>query len=495
MRGPAALSSRGQLASPPWSATPALLVAWTLLATGISLRDGTYSPVALLCVTAGYAVLLAVVLTRARVWPPVDVAHSGHPAQHPGSMRSGKAAPTPQNGPDQGVPAALPDRRAAAAPPYAGDARRALAVPAALILVGSVVWARHWYAAGSWLTVSHWAAGLAAVTAVATLWPRWGRARPAWLLPAALAALAGIAMIIAAPRPHIDVWYLLQDSTRGLAEGRNMYHQVWPDSTGLYAVYPYLPITSVLLAPFRWLFGDVRYGLLLAALLASFATRRLAGAAVPALLPLLILLAPKSTFALQQSWTEPLLVAALAGMVLAMHSGHTRWAVAAFALALATKQHMVLLIPLAIWWPAFGLRRTAAAAAIAAALVAPWVVADPVAFFHDAVYANLALDVQTRSLGLPSLLVRHGVTTSFLFTLAALVAAYSLIRRRRLVANGSGFALAGALVFWTLDLTNKQAFFNHYTLPMALIVIAIAAATGDRPMSMAGPPSVPRNVN
>lgn len=445
---PAGSRSRG-------AATPALLLAWTLLATGISLRDGTYSPLALLAVTSGYVVLLATVLTGAPLRPLTD----------------------------------------------AYDARRSLALPALLIAVGSVVWARHWYAHGAWLDVSHWATRAAIIAAIATLWlgRRPGAAttteRAAWLLPGALATLAGIAMIIAAPRPHIDVWYLLQDSTRGLAEGRNMYHQTWPESTGLYAVYPYLPITSVLLAPFRWLFGDVRYGLLLAALLASLATRRLAGAAVPALLPLLILLAPKSTFALQQSWTEPLLVAALAGMVLAMHNGRTRWAVAAFALALATKQHMVLLIPLAMWWPAFGLRRTAAAAGIAAALVAPWVIADPVAFFHDAVYANLALEVQTRSLGLPSLLVRHGVSTSFLFTLAALVAAYSLIRRRRLVAHGSGFALAGALVFWTLDLTNKQAFFNHYTLPMALIVIAIVAATADRPVSVAGQPSVPRNVN
>jgi hypothetical protein len=428
--------------------TPALLLGWSLLATGISLRDGTYSTPALAAVTSGYVVLLAVVLTGARIRP-------------------------------------LTDPR---------DARRWLAVPAGLIAVGAVVWARHWYAHGPWLTVSHWASGAAVVAAVATLWPTLFRHRAAWLLPAGLAALAGVAMIIAAPRPHIDVFFLLQDSTRGLAQGRNMYHQTWPESSGLYAVYPYLPITSVLLAPFRWLLGDVRYGLLLAGLLASAYTRRLAGSAVPALLPLLILLAPKATFALQQSWTEPLLVAALAGMVLAVRAGRTRWAVVAFALALATKQHMVLLVPLAMWWPAFGPRRTAVAAGLAGVLVAPWVVADPVAFFHDAVYANLALEVQTRSLGLPSLLVRHGVTTSFVFTLGALLAAYAVVYRRRLVRDGSGFALAGALVFATLDLTNKQAFFNHYTLPLGLIVLALAAArpadpavsrTPEEPVSLA----------
>lgn len=415
--------------------TPALLVAWSLLAAGISLHDGTYSPVALLGVTSGYAVLLAVVLTGARIHPPADLR----------------------------------------------DARRCLAMPAGLIALGAVVWARHWYAHGAWLTVSRGATGAAVVAGIATLWPSWVRHRAAWLVPAGLAGLAGVATIIAARRPEIDVWFLLQDSTRGLAQGRNMYRQVWPESSGLYAVYPYLPITSVLLAPFRWLLGDVRFGLLLAGLLASAYTRRLTGAAAPALLPLLILLAPKAAFALQQSWTEPLLVAALAAMVLAVRLGRVHWAVVAFALALATKQHMVLLVPLAMWWPAFGPRRTAVAAGLAGVLVAPWVIADPVAFFHDAVYANLALAVQTRSLGLPSLLVRHGVTTSFLFTLVALLAAYAVIYRRRLVRDGSGFALAGALVLWTLDLTNKQAFFNHYTLPLGLIVLTIAAARPAEP--------------
>ena len=52
--------------------TPALLVAWALLAAGISLRDGTYSPLALLAVTSGYAVLIAIVLTGMQIRQRAD---------------------------------------------------------------------------------------------------------------------------------------------------------------------------------------------------------------------------------------------------------------------------------------------------------------------------------------------------------------------------------------------------------------------------------------
>ena len=77
-------------------------------------------------------------------------------------------------------------------------------------------------------------------------------------------------MIAAAPKPHIDVFFLLQGSTKGLCPGEDMYRQQWAASRasypshGLFDVYPYLPWTSVLLLPFRLVFGDIRYGLVAA---------------------------------------------------------------------------------------------------------------------------------------------------------------------------------------------------------------------------------------
>ena len=72
-------------------------------------------------------------------------------------------------------------------------------------------------------------------------------------------------MVVATPEPRIDVFYLLQGSADGMLHGEDMYQQSWapiPElyrSGGLFAVYPYLPGTSVLVLPARILFGDVRY--------------------------------------------------------------------------------------------------------------------------------------------------------------------------------------------------------------------------------------------
>jgi hypothetical protein len=343
-----------------------------------------------------------------------------------------------------------------------------------------------------------------------------------------LACAAGVATIRAAPTPRIDVFHLLQVSAAGLPHGADMYRQHWAASRatygvdGLFDVYPYLPLTSVLLAPFRLLLGDVRYGLLLALAVAAVCARRLAadaGAGGPggsgagrgaragaaagaaagggggveaggcpaavAVLPLLVVIFPESMYALQQSWTEPLLVACLAGMVLAVCAGHGRAAVVALALALAAKQHVALLLPVAALWPAFGPRRAALAAGAAALLVAPWVLAGPRAFVDDAVWTNLRYPVLGHSLSIPGWASHFGITLGFAPALVALAAAYAAAWRAR--GDAAGFCLGGAIVTLTLDLMNKQTFFNHYTLPMGLLTLAAVRLAG----STARPPGGP----
>ncbi|MCL9796953.1 glycosyltransferase, partial [Frankia sp. AgKG'84/4] len=207
-------------------------------------------------------------------------------------------------------------------------------------------------------------------------------------------------------------------------------------------------------------------------------------APVLAMLPLLVVIFPESMYALQQSWTEPVLVACLAAMVLAVRGGHPRAAVVAFALALAAKQHIVLLLPVAALWPAFGVRRAGLAAGLAALFVAPWVLAGPRDFIDDAVWTNLHYRVLGHSLSVPGWASHFAVTVGFLPALVALAAAYAGIWWAR--GNAVGFCLGGALVTVVLDLMNKQTFFNHYTLPMGLLVLAAVLLCGpvsDGPVS------------
>jgi hypothetical protein len=411
-------------------ATAAVLVAWTLLAVGNALKEGEFADPNITLVVLGFITLVGVVAARPALAPadpallvvPVlacVVMAAVHPAHH--------------------------DMALTTAGQIATDV---LCAVTAMVVLASLRAPPH-------------------------------RQRAYWAVVIALAVTTGLVIIVGEPRPTIDVWTLLEQSSDGLRQGKDMYRQHWVGSTGLQNVYPYLPLTTVLLAPFRWLLGDVRYGLLGASLLGAWLVRRLAPGA-PLGLAALILVVPDWQYLVHQSWTEPILIASIAGSILAMRADRPVLAVIAFAIGLACKQHLVLLLPLFAVWPCFGLRRTAAACGLAVLAVLPWIIAGPHDIWHDAVHANLALGVQSRALNLPSLFARHGGTVGFWFLLSFLAVAY-LLALVRLPRTPSGLALGSALVMYALDIANKQTYFNHYELPLGLLVIAVAAAEAGSP--------------
>jgi hypothetical protein len=405
--------------------TTAVLVSWSLLVVADASREGEFTAFAIIVMLAGFAVLVATLASR--------------------------------------IPIQLPDSRA-------------LMLPMAVAVIAAAVHPveRNMHRSGLTILPIQILAGLTAVVAAGTLLlgDRWQRR--AFLAVVAMALATGITTILIVVAPNIDVWFLLDQSSTGLLHGLDMYNQHWHHSRGLQAVYPYLPWTTLILAPFRWLLGDVRYGLVAGFVIAAFLVRRLAPNA-PAALPALLLVFPHWAFMIAQAWTEPLLIAALAGSILAMQQRRPWLAVVCFAVALACKQHVVLLLPLFAIWPVFGWRRAAASAGLALGFVSPWLIADPSAFWHDAVSAELALPVIPRALSLPSLFSRWGFTVGFWFLLLVVVATYALVVRV-VPRTPSGLAIGSAAVMWAVDLANKQSFFNHYMLPMGLLVIAIAAA-------------------
>ncbi|WP_157892079.1 MULTISPECIES: glycosyltransferase [Frankia] len=516
------VAARPEGADPgPRRTLPAILVGWCAVAWGIAAKDGRYGAWAMAGVLLGTAAAtFATVRHRPRSETsgsvpavPASPASPASPAapEMPGASGSGDAAPA---GP--AAPASAP--AAVGVGVGAGAVRGRAWVGGWLLVaitvgVGPIVRHPRYYATGPLAAVADVLAIVAGLLAAAAVLvalfapPARGRpgsaaspaspapgrsvlvaggavARRALGSPAlfwvvlGLAAAAGVATIRAAPAPRIDVFHLLQVSAAGLAHGADMYRQQWAPSRaaypvdGLFDVYPYLPLTSVLLAPSRLLLGDVRYGLLLALAAAAICARGLATGPRGALavLPLLVVILPESMYALQQSWTEPLLVVCLAAMVLAVRGGHGRTAVLALALALATKQHIALLLPVAAAWPRFGPRRAAVAAGAAVLGVAPWVLAGPGDFVDDAVWTNLHYRVLGHSLSVPGWASHFGITLGFAPAAVALVAAYAAAWRAR--GDATGFCLGAALVLLAVDLMNKQTFFNHYTLPMGLLVLA-----------------------
>ena len=408
-------------------ATVGVLVAWCLLAVGDSRHEGFYTPLSLALVAGGLVLLLAVVV-------------------------AGRALTTP-TGP-------------------------ALILPVATCYLASVI-----HPAKAYMFISDGGESAVKVlviigtaVAFATLVIR--HLRNVWGLASicAIALATAIVVIRTAPSPGIDVWLLLQQSSSGLLHGANMYHQHWLGTPAgeLTDVYPYLHGTTLLLAPFKWLLGDVRYGTAVASLLAAYLVWRLAPRA-PAALAGLIVLMPHWAFLVDQSWTEPLLVAELAACILALRAGRTGWATAALAAALVTKQFVAPLLPLFAIWRAFGVRRAAIAAAAAFGVALPWLIADPGAMWHDAVTTELNETVLPFGLDLPSFLARHGIHAGFALTVGVVGIAYA-VAVLRLPRTPSGLALGCALIMWSVDFANKATFFNHYTFPLGLLIVAVAAA-------------------
>jgi hypothetical protein len=87
--------------------------------------------------------------------------------------------------------------------------------------------------------------------------------------------------------------------------------------------------------------------------------------------------------------------------------------------------------------------------------------------------------VLLRGLCLPSLFAHRGWTVGFWFLLTALILAYALVLLRA-PRTPAGLALGSAVVLLTVALANKQSFFNHYTLGIGLLVVALGLADASR---------------
>jgi hypothetical protein len=306
-----------------------------------------------------------------------------------------------------------------------------------------------------------------------------------------------VAAILLSPSPRIDVWVTLQQASDGLAEGRDFYAMTWRGSPGIQDAFTYLPWTAVLLAPGRWLAGDVRWALLVATLTALACTAAL-GRWSPLALgsATLLALAPGSVTQAEQAWTEPLLLACLAGWALLVQRGRAWWAVVPLALGCASKQHLALLLPVLLCWPGFGARRAVATGALTGVLIAPWFLASPADFWHDTVsllvsfhpirFANTLFIAARTELGWTPPFWLTGLAV--LGTLA--LACWSVHRRRPDLGPLLGWL---ALVLLVANLVNKQAFYNQYWLVGGLVALAVAAwapaQRADSPVPATGPPA------
>jgi hypothetical protein len=311
----------------------------------------------------------------------------------------------------------------------------------------------------------------------------------------ALGAMAAAVVLIvqSSGHPAIDVWIILQQSTRALLHGVNPYELSF---SGVPAgqtsdCFNYLPFTFLAAVPARVLLGDVRYaeaavllggmGMLAAAVHrpgpAGRAPEPGAGRASLALpLAVLALCLPGMLRVAQQSWNESMILGCLAAAVALVLWGRAWAAVVPLGLALATKQHVVLVLPLWALWRGFGPRRALAAAGLGAAICLPWLVANPNRFYGCTVRFFIDLPARQDSLSVWKF-IPAGLQTA---AVLALVAAGYLLAWRRLDGSLSSLVFGSGLLFAAFDLANKQSFENQWLLACQLLVLGLACRAAER---------------
>ena len=320
---------------------------------------------------------------------------------------------------------------------------------------------------------------------------RWLLGALAWLTMSAAATL----VVQASARPAIDVWVIFQQATRGLLDGRNPYEMAF---TGVPAgqtddCFNYLPFTFLVALPGRVAFGDVRYGELLVLLAGSamlvwvaWRARPTEHAGLGVLLAVLALALPGVLRITQQAWNESVVLGCLFAAVALLLSDRAGLAVVPLGLALATKQHVVLVLPLWALWPRFGWRRALTSGALAAAICLPWLLANPGRFYGCTVRFFLDLPARPDSISL----WRFLPTAAQIPVVVALTVGALLLAHRFLDRSTAGLVLGCGLVFAAFDLANKQSFENQWLLASQLLVAALACRAiepRDRAQGEAGP--------
>jgi glycosyl transferase family 87 len=315
--------------------------------------------------------------------------------------------------------------------------------------------------------------------------------RARFLLLLACFAMMGIVVIRASPKPFIDVWVFQQGAADALLHGVNPYTVSYPDiygprafapyapellQAGRVAEFPYPPLTFLAGLPAFAAFHDVRYAMLALMVGAAWLIARAAPGNTGELAAALVLFQPRTMFVLEQGWTEPLVLfcftLALFALVRKAH-----WALSGGALGLlaASKQFSPLLVvPLALALP--WRRGLWVAAGVLIAMVVPFALSDPSAFWRGLVRFHFLQGFRSDSLSLTALagrLVGPAVQWVSLagVALGALVIAFCA--RRGLEVQ---LACTAAAVGWTAVLIwNKQSFCNYWWLSSGLLAVAAAA--------------------
>jgi hypothetical protein len=332
-------------------------------------------------------------------------------------------------------------------------------------------------------------AALVAAGVAAVAWLR------RWWFPAFLAVSAGLGVWIihASPVPYIDVITVHKEAINAVLDGRDPYRISFENIYGsesrhfynptavignrIAFAYPYPPASLLLAVPGHVLFGDYRYSelawLITAAALIGYSRRAL----VAQLAGCLLLTTPRVWFVVEQGWTEPIAIFALAltAFLLTRNPVASGWAA---GVLVVTKQYLgftglsvlrLLFLHRAGWiWMAIGLVLAACAITLPHAL---W---HPHAFMRNVVWLQMQEPFRPDSLSYLSWAARAGMGQgSFVWAIGAAVvgALVSLAATRN---TSSGFAASIAFTTLAMFAFGSKAFCNYYFFVIGALCCGVA---------------------
>jgi hypothetical protein len=162
----------------------------------------------------------------------------------------------------------------------------------------------------------------------------------------AAAAVAYGTIVSITPHPKIDVYAILQEAPEKLLRGENPYSIEVADPLAHTSVshYAYAPAMIYTTAPFVWVTGDVRYGMVI--LLAATAVFLVVfGNGESTLAGLMGMLLPVTPFLIEQSYTEPVVLAWFVATLYAVRKKHLIASAVLAGLLLATKHYVFIIMP------------------------------------------------------------------------------------------------------------------------------------------------------
>ena len=286
-----------------------------------------------------------------------------------------------------------------------------------------------------------------------------------------IALLTRVFMVVSSPNPKIDVYDFLRQGAIAAVSGQNpytlTYQKMYADMTPDF--YFYLPGTIYLTIPSVIIFNDPRYTFVFAEIAVALIVYKLVKKQRDKLIfPLLLLNNPMPLFIIEQSWTEPLILLGLTVFGWLILQKRTLLAAIVFGIVMATKQHLFLLLPLAIR----NIRLAVIACLVAAVLILPYLLWSPADFIHDTIGLQLGFAPRYDGLTFFSLLRRFGFGYHLWLMAVTIIPLAGYVYFSRQI-NLSRFFILGAFLFLVIFYFNKWSYLNYYYLISQMFLIGI----------------------